>query len=205
MLFRLAEQIGLTRRRGDAEENASAQSHVSCASRGIRSFGWKGGEMMDRWMRTVPLGLLLCAACRGDADDAPRPPAAEPVTPAAPADSGSAPDSAASADSAQAGLAVVVERRGEGVYVLFGRTEAQALELSVEDGHNVLYGPTELQVSGGAFRTGLTLAPTNRPTVFAYIAEPSGARQWVVPIPLDGSRVVWGSGAADLTEPAAAP
>jgi hypothetical protein len=158
--------------------------------------------MMDRWMRVVPLGLLLCAACRGDADDAPRPPSTEPVTPAAPADSGNAPDSAASADSAQ-GLAVVVERRGEGAYVLFGRTGAQALELSVEDGHNVLYGPAELEVSGGAFRTEFTMEPTNRPTVFAYIAEPSGARQWVVPIALDSSRVVWGAGAAELTEPGA--
>jgi hypothetical protein len=160
--------------------------------------------MMDRWMRILPAAVLLgAAACRGDADDAPRPPAAEPVTPAP--DSAAASADSASADSAQGGLAVVVERRAGGTYVLFGRTEAQALELSVEDGHNVLFGPTQLAVSGGTFRTDFTLEPTNRPTVFAYIAEPNGARQWVVPIPRDGSRVVWGAGAADLSEPAPAP
>lgn len=143
--------------------------------------------------------LVGLAACRGDADDAPPPPAAEPVTPVA-ADSATPADSSAGADSAQAGLVVVVERRGAS-YVMFGRTDARALELSVEDGHNVLYGPAELEVRGGAFRTELTLNPTDRETVFAYLAEPSGARQWVVPIPLASDRVTWGAGAAELTEP----
>lgn len=154
-------------------------------------------------MRVLPVAVLIGAAgCRGDAEDAPPPPAAEPVTPSAAEDSGNAAvDTSAAADSAQAGLSVVVERRGTG-YVMFGRTEAQALELSVEDGHNVLYGPAELEVRGGAFRAELTLNRTNRETVFAYLAEPSGARQWVVPIPLASDRVTWGAGAAELAEPA---
>jgi hypothetical protein len=152
-------------------------------------------------MRALPVALVVAAACDGDGGDAPRPPAAEPVTPAA--DSGAhtaAPP--ASADSAEAGLAVVVSRRGERAYALWGRTDAQALELSVEDGHNVLYGPVQVEVRGGVFSTELALEPTTRPTVFAYVTEPGGARQWVVPIPLESTRVEWGAGAADLPETA---
>jgi hypothetical protein len=156
--------------------------------------------MMVRWMRVLPAAVLVAlSACRGDGDDAPPPPAGEPVTPAV-SDAADSADAAAVADSAQPGLAVVVERRGEG-YVIFGRTDAPALELSVEDGHNVLYGPAEVPVAGGAFRAEVTLNPTDRETVFVYLAEPSGARQWVVPIPLARSRVTWGDGAAELTEP----
>jgi hypothetical protein len=156
--------------------------------------------MMIRWMRVLPAALLLAAACGDESGDAPEPPAAEPVTPAA-ADSPAA-STAAPADSAAAGLAVVINRQDERAYVLWGRTDALALELSVEDGHNVLYGPVSIEVRGGAFSTELTLEPTNRPTVFAYVTEPGGARQWVVPISLDATRVVWGAGAADLPETA---
>jgi hypothetical protein len=156
-------------------------------------------RMMDRrWTCILPLAVFL-AACDGDADDAPRPPAGEPVTSAAPA-SDSAAANAPAADSAEAGLAVVVERRAAGEYVMFGRTQASALQLSVEDGHNVLYGPADVEVSGGAFRTDLRLEPTTRPTVFVYITEPGGQRQWVVPIPLESTRVTWGAGAADLQD-----
>jgi hypothetical protein len=153
-----------------------------------------------RWMRIVPIALVLGAACDRGAGDAPEPPAAEPVTPAP--DSGGA--AAPTADSAQGGLAVVVNRRGAGSYVMWGRTDAAALQLSVEDGHNVLYGPADVEVRGGAFRTEIALEPTDRPTVFAYVTEPDGARQWVVPIPLDGTRVEWGAGAAELPETAPA-
>jgi hypothetical protein len=153
--------------------------------------------MMDnRWMRILPLAIVL-AACDGDAEDAPRPPAAEPVTPAA---ADSAAPSPAQADSVEPGLAVVVERRAAGEYVVYGRTEASALQLSVEDGHNVLYGPADVEVRGGAFRTDVRLERTDRPTVFAYITEPSGRRQWVVPIPLESTRVAWGAGAAELAD-----
>jgi hypothetical protein len=159
-------------------------------------------QMKIRWMRALLVALVAAAACDGEAGDAPRPPAAEPVTPAA--DSGRASTAApsASADSAEAGLAVVVNRRGERAYTLWGRTDAQALELSVEDGHNVLYGPVQVEVRGGVFSTELALEPTTRPTVFAYVTEPGGARQWVVPIPLESTRVEWGAGAADLPAPA---
>lgn len=150
--------------------------------------------MKRGWMRVLPCALVL-AACDAGSGDAPQPPAGEPVTPA--------PDSgAAAADSAQAGLAVVVSRRAERSYALWGRTDAAALQLSVEDGHNVLYGPAEVEVRGGTFSTEIALEPTDRPTVFAYVTEPDGSRQWVIAIPLDGTRIRWGAGAADLPETA---
>jgi hypothetical protein len=149
-------------------------------------------EMIGRWMRIAPLGLLLVACDRPE--DGPAPPAGEPV---AAVDSADAVVPARTADSAAAGLAVVAERRGGG-YLLFGRTDAAGLELSVEDGHDVLYGPETVAVSRGAFRVEVALGPTDRETVFAYFAEAGGDRQWVVPIPLDGSRVAWGTGAAEL-------
>jgi len=158
--------------------------------------------MMIRWMRFLPLAILLAAACGDDAEDAPRPPAAEPVTPpAASADSAdpATPPTSAAADSGP-GLAVVVSRRAERSYAMWGRTDAQALELSVEDGHNVLYGPARIEIRGGAFSTELALEPTDRPTVFAYVTEPGGTRQWVVPIPLGSTRVAWGEGAAELPD-----
>lgn len=159
--------------------------------------------MMTRWMRALPVAILFAAlACGDDSGDAPQPPAAEPVTPAA--DSGGAAESPQPTDSAQAGLAVVVNRRGERAYTMWGRTDARALELSVEDGHNVLYGPAQIEVRGGAFSTEIALEPTDRPTVFAYVTEPDGARQWVVPIPLESTRVRWGAGAAELPETAPA-
>lgn len=153
-----------------------------------------------RWMRALPIALAVAAAgCDRGSGDGPEPPAAEPVTPA-PDFGAAAASPAATADSAQGGLAVVVNRRGEGSYVLWGRTDAAALQLSVEDGHNVLYGPADVEVRGGAFRTEIALEPTDRPTVFAYMTEPDGARQWVVPIPVDGTRVEWGAGAAELPD-----
>ncbi len=157
--------------------------------------------MTMRWLRALSVAMVLAAATAcGDDSDAPQPPAAEPVTPSA--DSADAAPGAAATDSAQGGLAVVVNRRGERNYALWGRTDARALQLSVEDGHNVLYGPAEIEVRGGTFSTEIALEPTTRPTVFAYVAEPDGARQWVVPIPLDGERVRWGAGAAELPETA---
>ncbi|HYW12947.1 MAG TPA: hypothetical protein VE871_13395 [Longimicrobium sp.] len=154
-------------------------------------------------MRILPLAIVFAAACGDDAADAPRPPAAEPVTSpaaAAAADSGGAAAPASTAADSGPGLAVVVNRQAERSYAMWGRTDAQALELSVEDGHNVLYGPARIQIRGGAFSTELALEPTDRPTVFAYVTEPGGTRQWVVPIPLGSTRVAWGAGAAELPD-----
>ncbi|HEX8393119.1 MAG TPA: hypothetical protein VF665_12315 [Longimicrobium sp.] len=101
------------------------------------------------------------------------------------------------------GLTVVVRRVQPGVYTLAGRTRsAEVLQLSVEDGHNVLYGPTEVTVAGGAFTAEARLEPTEARTVFAYLADLEGTRQWVVPIPLDSAAVHWsGGGEAALPAP----
>lgn len=156
--------------------------------------------MTMRWMGGFGAALVLAmAACGDGAENAPRPPAAQPESAesAAADESAVAEGPAAPADSAAGGLAVVVERRNARAYVIQGRTDARALELSVEDGHNILYGPAEVEVQGGVFRTEITLEPTDRPTVFAYVTSRDGARQWVIPIPLDRERVEWGA-AADL-------
>ena len=162
--------------------------------------------MTMRWMSGFGAALVLAmAACGDGGENAARPPGAQPEPAESAAADGSAVTErpAAPADSAAAGLAVVLERRGARTYAIQGRTDARALELSVEDGHNILYGPAEIDVQGGTFRTEITLEPTDRPTVFAYVTSRDGARQWVIPIPLDLERVEWGAGAAEL--PAVVP
>jgi hypothetical protein len=75
--------------------------------------------------------------------------------------------------------------------VLEGRTRAAStVQLTVEDGHDVLYGPVDLPVTGGSFGTDLTLEPTDKRTVYAYLSDPAGKNQWVVTIPVDSTRVV---------------
>jgi hypothetical protein len=137
-------------------------------------------------VRTAAAALALAAAAC--ARDEPRePPAAPPareertVAPAPPP----APDT---------GISVLVRKTGERAYSLSGRTgAAAALELTVEDGHSVLYGPAEVPVTSQSFRIDLEMEPTSAPTVFAYFSDPRGARQWVVPIPRDVSEVTYGA------------
>lgn len=161
---------------------------------------------MRGWMRMLALGVGV-AACGGDADEAERPAAPAPVPSAAPAP---APDSLPADTAAPVGVAagewsdgltVVFERRGEADYVMYGRTQAPSLELSVEDGHNVLFGPTQVEVRGGAFRVDVAPEPTGQPASYAYITEPGGSRQWVLPIPRDSVRVGRGPGAAGMRAP----
>lgn len=157
--------------------------------------------MTMRWMIGFGAALVLAmAACGDGGGNTPRPPA-QPASESTAADESAVTERPA--DSTAAGLAMVLERRGARTYEIRGRTDARSLELSVEDGHNILYGPAEIDVQGGVFRTEITLEPTDRPTVFAYVTSRDGARQWVIPIPLDRARVEWGPGAAEL--PAVVP
>jgi hypothetical protein len=147
-----------------------------------------------RGRRPAAAALLLAAAlaaCGRDRTDEPaRPPAQAPVL------ASDTPSAVPSADTMPADgttLSAVVRRTGERQYTISGQTrEARALELSVEDGHNVLYGPAPLEVEGGRFSAGFALEPTDMPTVYAYITEPSGARQWVIPVPLGQAEVRFG-------------
>jgi hypothetical protein len=145
------------------------------------------------WM-TLALALAAC-------DNVDPPPARTPAdtsrTNTAP---GAVPAAApsASADSAGADtrLELTARRMADGRWSLAGRTRAaRALQLSVEDGHSVLYGPAELAVTGGGFGTEVALERTDARTVYAYLADPSGRRQWVVPISLDSAVVRWSADA----------
>ncbi|HZG44101.1 MAG TPA: hypothetical protein VEY93_14230 [Longimicrobium sp.] len=152
-------------------------------------------------LRLSAAALLSLAACqdRGAAD---RPASADSTTlleaadsvprdtaPAAPAPPvGTA--APASAPTADANLTGTVTKLGERRYTIDGRTRgASTVQLTVEDGHDVLYGPVDVPVTGGRFRADVTLEPTQRRTVYAYLSEPAGKRQWVVTIPLDSARV----------------
>jgi hypothetical protein len=151
-------------------------------------------------LRLSAAALLSLAACQDDgaanrpapsdsatahaADSVPRDMA--PAAPASPADT--APRT--SAPQASANLTGTVTKLGERRYTLDGRTRgATTVQLTVEDGHDVLYGPVDVPVTGGGFRAEVTLEPTQRRTVYAYLSDPEGKRQWVVPIPLDSARV----------------
>lgn len=118
------------------------------------------------------------------ADSVPRETA--PAAPMPPADTAAH----TSAPPADANLTGTVTKVGERRYTIDGRTRgATTVQLTVEDGHDVLYGPVDVPVTGGSFRAEVTLEPTQRRTVYAYLSDPAGKRQWVVPIPLDSGRV----------------
>lgn len=57
------------------------------------------------------------------------------------------------------------------------------VQVSVEDGHNVLFGPAGVPVRGGRFRIDFAHAATDRPTVYVYVTDPAGRHQTVVPVP----------------------
>ncbi|HEY0021520.1 MAG TPA: hypothetical protein VGB24_01380 [Longimicrobium sp.] len=151
-------------------------------------------------LRLSAAALLSLAACQDDggasrptpahstavaaADSAPRDTASP--TPPPRVDTGAR----TSAPPAGANLTGTVTKLGERRYTIDGRTRGAAtVQLTVEDGHDVLYGPVDVPVTGGSFRAEVTLEPTQRRTVYAYLSDPAGKRQWVVTIPLDSARV----------------
>jgi glucose/arabinose dehydrogenase len=150
-------------------------------------------------LRLSAAALLTLAACQDGgassaasadsttvaaADSVPRDTA--PSTPPPPADT--APR--ASSSAADANLTGTVTKQGDRRFSIDGRTRgATTLQLTVEDGHDVLYGPVDVPVTGGGFRAEVTLEPTQRRTVYAYLSDPAGKRQWVVTVPLDSARV----------------
>jgi hypothetical protein len=150
-------------------------------------------------LRLSAAALLALAACQDDggasrtasaestaieADSVPRDTVR--AAPAPPADTAPRP----SAPPADANLTGTVTKLGDRRYTIDGRTRgATTVQLTVEDGHDVLYGPVDVPVTGGSFRAEVTLEPTQRRTVQAYLSDPAGKRQWVVTIPLDSTRV----------------
>lgn len=142
---------------------------------------------------TIAVALLLAACDRAERPD---PASSADMVPSVPATAARRDSAARPAESAPAlsdtGMTVVVRRVQPGRYVLTGRTRsADVLQLSVEDGHSVLYGPAEITVTDGAFTAEARLEATEERTVIAYLADPGGTRQWVIPIPLDSAVVNW--------------
>jgi hypothetical protein len=79
-------------------------------------------------------------------------------------------------------LSLVARREGEHGYLIWGRTRVrEALELSVEDGDRVLFGPVPLLVRDGRFRADIAVSPGR--AAFLNVATADGAREWRVGLP----------------------
>ncbi len=141
--------------------------------------------MTRRALAAAVLALAAGACDRGGADVAKEIPAAARLE---------ALPSAAVDSSDRAGIALRVRKEAEGAYVLHGRTEAvDALEVTVEDGERVLFGPAPVAVTGGGFRTEMRIEPTDSAVVYVYLGDPAGKRQWRVPVPRRMREVAFGS------------
>ncbi len=91
------------------------------------------------------------------------------------------------------GLSLVARNDGENGYLVWGRTTSpEALELSVEDGDRVLFGPVPLQAREGRFRVDFTVEPSERRVLYLYLSDAGGARQWRVEIPRGRREVRFG-------------
>ncbi|HEX8671371.1 MAG TPA: hypothetical protein VF710_05755 [Longimicrobium sp.] len=91
------------------------------------------------------------------------------------------------------GLSLVARREGDDGYLVWGRTTSpEALELSMEDGERVLFGPVPLLAREGRFRVDFTVEPTERPVLFLFLSDARGERQWRVEIPRGRREVRFG-------------
>jgi hypothetical protein len=142
--------------------------------------------------------LLLLAACERAPEAEPPPPAEQAPTQA---DPGLYPV------EIEPGISLAVQRTGSRQFMLYGFTErTPALRVTVEDGHNVLFGPAEVPVQDRRFRIDFLIEPTDRDHVFLYLEGTDGARLAVVPV--DTARALTTAGPAERLpappEPAAA-
>jgi hypothetical protein len=117
---------------------------------------------------------------------APRP--ASPVTRSA--DAAGAKETASNGD-----IPVDVVRTGAAALSIDGRSALPSVQVSVEDGHRVLFGPTDVPVRAGRFHVDVPSAETDQAAVYAYVADPSGAQQTVVRVPRGVDRVSFVPGA----------
>lgn len=91
------------------------------------------------------------------------------------------------------GLSLVARKEGDNGYLVWGRTTSpEALDLSVEDGDRVLFGPVPLLAREGRFRLDFTVEPTERSVLYLYLSDARGARQWRVEIPRGRREVRFG-------------
>ena len=81
------------------------------------------------------------------------------------------------------GLSLVARREGENGFLVWGTTRVrEPLELSVEDGERVLFGPVPLLVHDGRFRTDIAIEPGGR-SPYLYVADARGSREWRIGLP----------------------
>ncbi len=91
------------------------------------------------------------------------------------------------------GLSLVARKEGDNGYLVWGRTTSRdALELSVEDGDRVLFGPVPLLAREGRFRVDFTIEPTEHRMLYLFLADAGGAPQWRVEIPRGHREVRFG-------------
>ncbi|MBB4639083.1 hypothetical protein [Longimicrobium terrae] len=98
----------------------------------------------------------------------------------------------AAATVSDSGLSVVVRRVERNRYAFKGRTRlARGVEVVIEDKRNVLWGAEAFPVTNGEFSFEVDVGHTDSTTIFAYLSDYDGTRQWVIPIPLDSAVVNW--------------
>jgi hypothetical protein len=148
---------------------------------------------MAAWRAGVLTILLLGAAvaCERATPEAELPPQTGQVPPAAP------PDPTLYPVEIKPGTAIAVRKVGSREYTFYGGTDrADEIRLSVEDGHNVLFGPAAIPVDEGRFRIDFLIEPTDRTHIFFYVTDAAGKRLAVVPV--DTAREVTTAGPATL-------
>jgi hypothetical protein len=88
------------------------------------------------------------------------------------------------------GLVALVRRGPARRFSVSGETRAtRTLQLSLEDGERVLYGPTDLEVEEGHFHMEFVSEPSERTRKTVYLTTADGARQWVIELPADSTQI----------------
>jgi hypothetical protein len=137
--------------------------------------------------RTAAAAFALAAgiaACGGDtrSSSSVRPPARADSAPDTRVDS--RPRSSLADIGPDTAIRALAKHAGGRTWVLSGTSNAAGdLQVSVEDGRYVLYGPEAVPVKDGRFRVELKLPATDRPTSLrAFVGDAAGAHQAVVPL-----------------------
>lgn len=151
--------------------------------------------MSRRAARLAAAGALAALAACGGSDARARGEASRPAAPppAASLQANLPVDTTPAPAKVDSGLVAHVQRDAAGNFVVSGSVGIDwTLELSLEDGQRVLYGPTPVDVENGRFQAEFAAEPSDRP-MSLFVTTTDGARQWVIPIPADRMDVRFGS------------
>lgn len=144
---------------------------------------------------TAALALALAAALVACTRQSTTPGAAEPPTQSAE----SAPDAeqtpAKDPARAEHPAGVAIKKVSGREYMMYGEVmvETSEIELTVEDGHNVLFGPAWVPVRNGWFRIDFVIDETDQDQAMALIRVRPELEQMVVPIQFDQDLMVAGA------------